>query len=75
MIFTEQHILLRNWLEVLPDEAVQAYPRLAIYQLLFDLSLGKLDMSEQTLREKETLIKALPPCLKTTDCAGKLCCT
>ena len=29
--------------------------------ILLDLSLGKLDMSEQALREKETLIKTLPP--------------
>ena len=48
MIFTEQHILLKNWLDALPNESFQAYPRLAVYRLLLDLSLGKLDMFEQT---------------------------
>jgi LuxR family transcriptional regulator, maltose regulon positive regulatory protein len=61
MISTDQYVLLKNWLDVLPNEAFQTYPRLDVYRLLLDLSLGKLDMFEQTLREKEKLIQDLPP--------------
>jgi LuxR family maltose regulon positive regulatory protein len=61
MIFTDRHNLLNNWLEVLPDKIIQAHPRLQIYRLLIELSKGTLDMFEQTLLEKERLIKSLPP--------------
>jgi LuxR family maltose regulon positive regulatory protein len=61
MLFTDQYTLLKNWLEALPNEAFQTHPRLEIYRVLIDLSLGKLDMFEETLREKEKLIRALAP--------------
>jgi LuxR family transcriptional regulator, maltose regulon positive regulatory protein len=60
MIFTDQHNILDNWLDVLPDKMIQSHPRLQIYRLLIDLSKGTLDMYEQTLLEKEKLIKSLP---------------
>ena len=61
MIFTDQYILLKKWLDALPNESFQTYPRLEVYRVLIDLSLGKLDMFEETLRDKEKLIKGLPP--------------
>jgi LuxR family maltose regulon positive regulatory protein len=61
MIFTDRHNILNNWLDALPNELIQAHPRLQIYRLLIDLSKGTLDMFEQTLLEKEKLIKALAP--------------
>jgi LuxR family maltose regulon positive regulatory protein len=60
MIFTDQYTALRNWLDALPNEIFRRHPRLEIYRVLIDLSLGKIDMFEQTLLEKEKLIKALP---------------
>jgi LuxR family maltose regulon positive regulatory protein len=56
-----QFNLLKNWLEALPEHCFHAHPRLGIYQVLISLSQGTLDMSEQTLQEKENLIRALPP--------------
>jgi LuxR family maltose regulon positive regulatory protein len=61
MGFSEQYRRLSNWLEVLPEAAFQAHPRLEVYRLMIELSKGTLDMYEETLREKEKLIKALPP--------------
>ena len=61
MIFTDGHNILNNWLDALPNKIIQSYPRLQIYRLLIDLGKGTLDMFEQTLLEKEKLIKALPP--------------
>jgi LuxR family maltose regulon positive regulatory protein len=61
MFFAERYNTLRNWLEAIPGEYFQTYPRLEIYQLLIDLLEGTLDMFEDTLIEKEKLIKALPP--------------
>lgn len=61
MTFTDQYIVLRDWLEALPEEVFHQHPRLEIYRTLIDLNLGTLDMYEQTLLEKERLIKALPP--------------
>ncbi|MEJ2601626.1 MAG: hypothetical protein P8Z00_25110, partial [Anaerolineales bacterium] len=60
MIFTDQHNILNRWLDALPNEIIQSHQRLQIYRLLIDLSKGTLDMFEQTLLEKEKLIKALP---------------
>jgi LuxR family maltose regulon positive regulatory protein len=60
MILTDQYTVLKNWLDALPNETFQTHPRLEIYRVLIDLSLGKIDMFEQTLLEKEKLIKALP---------------
>jgi LuxR family maltose regulon positive regulatory protein len=60
MIFTGQFNILKNWLDALPKESVLAHPRLAISQILIDLSQGKLDMSEASLLEKEKMIRALP---------------
>lgn len=56
-----QYNLLKNWLAALPEIWFQANPRLGIYQVLIDLSQGTLDMAEQTLQQKERLIKSLPP--------------
>lgn len=61
MTFTDQYIVLRDWLEALPEDIFDTHPRLEIYRSLIDLNLGTLDMYEQTLLEKEKLIKALPP--------------
>jgi LuxR family maltose regulon positive regulatory protein len=60
MIFADRHNILNKWLDALPNEYFRSYPRLEIYQLLIDLLKGTLDMFEQTLLEKERLIKALP---------------
>jgi len=60
MFFSERYNILRSWLDALPGEYFELYPRLAIYRLLMDLLEGRLDMFEQTLIEKEKLIKALP---------------
>lgn len=59
MIFTD-HNQLQDWLNALPEEIRQTHARLEIYRVLIDLSQGKLDMLERTLREKEHLIKSLP---------------
>jgi LuxR family maltose regulon positive regulatory protein len=61
MFFSERYKILINWLDALPIEYFRPYPRLEIYRLLIDLLEGTLDMYEQTLIEKEKLIKALPP--------------
>lgn len=61
MFFSERYNVLIHWLDALPTEYFQSYPRLEIYRLLIDLLQGTLDMYEQTLIEKEKLIKALPP--------------
>ena len=61
MMFTGQFNTLKNWLAALPNESFHSHPRLEIYQVLIDLSQGTLDMSEQTLQEKEFMIRALPP--------------
>jgi LuxR family maltose regulon positive regulatory protein len=60
MFYSEKHHLLINWLEALPNQFIQSNPRLQIYRLLIDLLTGTLDMYEQTLIEKEKLIKSLP---------------
>lgn len=60
MIFTDQYKSLQEWLEVLPKDSFRMYPRLEIYRVLLELGKGTLDMSEQTLQEKEALIRALP---------------
>jgi len=61
MIFTDRYTILEHWLDALPNEYFDAHPRLEIYQVLIELSMGKLDMFEQTLLEKENLIRSLPP--------------
>lgn len=61
MVFADEYSVLRNWLDVLPNECIQTHPRLEIYRTLIDLSLGKIDMSEQALQEAEKLVQALPP--------------
>ena len=61
LLHSGQFNLLKTWLEALPKESLQAHPRLEILRILIDLSQGKLDMSEQTLLEKEKAIRALPP--------------
>ncbi|MBZ0295167.1 MAG: hypothetical protein K8L99_21560, partial [Anaerolineae bacterium] len=61
MMFTSQFNLLKKWLDALPEEAFRAHPRLEVYLVLIELSQGTLDMSEQTLLEKERMIRALPP--------------
>lgn len=60
MFFSEEYSILINWMDALPDEYFRSHPRLEIYRLLIDLLEGTLDMYEQTLIEKEKLIKALP---------------
>ena len=60
MIFSDQYTVLKTWLEALPEQAFKQHPRLKIYEFLIDLSLGKIDMFEQTLLEKEQFIRALP---------------
>lgn len=60
LIFRD-HYTLRRWLDQLPDSAFSKYPRLDVYRTLIDLSQGTLDMSEQTLLKKKTLIESLPP--------------
>jgi LuxR family transcriptional regulator, maltose regulon positive regulatory protein len=60
LFFAERYNTLRRWLEAVPADYFQIYPRLEIYQLLLDLLEGKLDMFEGTLIAKENLIKALP---------------
>jgi LuxR family transcriptional regulator, maltose regulon positive regulatory protein len=61
MMFTGQFNVLRGWLASLPDASFHAHPRLTIYSVLIDLSQANLDMSEQSLLEKEGLTRALPP--------------
>jgi len=61
MFLTDGYTVLKNWLDRLPSESFKTHPRLEIYQALIDLSLGKIDMFEQTLLEKEALINALQP--------------
>jgi LuxR family maltose regulon positive regulatory protein len=61
MIFTDQYNTLKSWLDELPAESFDAYPRLEIYRVLIELNLGTMDMYEQTLLEKEKLVKSLPP--------------
>jgi ATP/maltotriose-dependent transcriptional regulator MalT len=60
MFYSDKHHILINWLNALPNEFLQSHPRLQIYRLLIDLLTGTLDMYEQTLIEKEKLIKSLP---------------
>jgi LuxR family transcriptional regulator, maltose regulon positive regulatory protein len=60
MPYAGQVNLLKHWLGAIPDEVLKAYPRLEIYRVLIDLSQGTLDLSEQSLREKELLLRALP---------------
>ena len=60
MVFTDQNNL-KKWLDALPDESFDNHPRLEIYRVLIALSRGILDMSEETLLEKERLVKSLPP--------------
>jgi LuxR family maltose regulon positive regulatory protein len=67
MIFTDRHNMLNSWLDALPREIVQSHLRIQIYRLLIDLSKGTLDMYEQTLLEKEKLIKSLPPSPQNDD--------
>ena len=61
LVFPDQLAVLKKWLDALPDEIFQNHLRLEIYKALIDLSQGKIDMFEQTLLEKERLIKSLPP--------------
>ena len=60
MLFTNP-LALKNWLDALPLEQFHAHPCLEVYRVLIELSQGTLDMSEETLLEKERLIRALPP--------------
>lgn len=60
MIFSDQYKLLQSWLDSLPPGSFQVHPRLEIYRVLLELTRGTVDMTEQTLREKEDLINALP---------------
>lgn len=60
-LFYVDNYTLKSWLDQLPAESFHAYPRLEVHRILIDLSLGSLDMSEETLRETEQVIQSLPP--------------
>ncbi len=55
---------LNSWLSALPEASFQAHPRLHIYRLWIELMQEKSDISVQALREKEAILRALPPSLE-----------
>jgi len=61
MMFSGRMNTLRNWLGTLPETSFQTHPRLNIYQAWIELLQEKSDLSEQTLQEKENMLRALPP--------------
>jgi LuxR family maltose regulon positive regulatory protein len=61
LISSGQVRTLNRWLSALPETSFQAHPRLHIYRLWIELMQEKLDISVPALREKEALLRTLPP--------------
>ena len=61
MMFSGRAGTLRGWLTALPQTAFESHPRLQIYRLWIDLMQERTDLSAGSLREKEALLRALPP--------------
>lgn len=61
MMFSGRANALRSWLAALPLPAFQSHPRLQIYRLWIDLMQERVDLSASALREKEALLRNLPP--------------
>ncbi len=64
--------ILRDWLEVLPKNAIQARPRLNYFLYWIDMLQGKADFSEEAMQEKEALLKTLPPTPENNRLRGEL---
>jgi len=60
MVFTDQATALRKWLAALPSDVFRIHPRLELFRNLMDMTTGKRDMYETTLRETEMLVRSLP---------------
>ncbi len=61
MMFTGQANTLRSWLMALPETTLRSRPRLNIYLMWIDLMQEKVDLSARALREREAMLRALPP--------------
>lgn len=72
IIFTGRVNILRDWLETLPETSFHTHPRLAFYLFWIDLLQGKADLSEQTILEREALLKALPSSPENDQLRGEL---
>jgi LuxR family maltose regulon positive regulatory protein len=72
LIFKGRVKILRDWLEALPDASFQAHPQLTFYLYWIDILQSKADLSEQTIQEKEDLLKALPSSTENDRLRGEL---
>lgn len=72
IIFSGRVNILRDWLETLPETSFHTHPRLAFYLFWIDLLQGKADLSEQTILEREALLKALPSSPENDQLRGEL---
>jgi len=72
LIFLGQVKTLRTWLEALPPESFQAHPHLTFYLFWIDVLQSSADLSEQSIREKEALLKALPSSPENDRLRGEL---
>lgn len=72
LMFTGRVNILGDWLEALPEESFRAHPQLIFYQFWIDVLQTKADLSEDALREKEDLLKALPPSPENNRLRGEL---
>jgi len=72
LIYSGRIKVLRDWLDVLPDNVIQARNPLNFFLFWIDLLQGRADFSEDAIQEKEALIKALPPTPENKQMRGEL---
>jgi len=72
LIFSGQIKTLRDWLETLPQVFFEDHPHLTFYQFWIDVLQSRADLSNQSIQEKEALLKALPSTPENDRLRGEL---
>jgi LuxR family maltose regulon positive regulatory protein len=72
MIFAGRMGALAEWLEALPEETLEAHPRLAFYLLWVNILRSRADLSEQAFQDTIERLKALPPSAENDRLRGEL---
>ncbi|MAT42839.1 MAG: hypothetical protein CL609_10885 [Anaerolineaceae bacterium] len=72
LIYSGRINVLRDWLEVFPENIIQNRPHLTFFLFWIDMLQGKADFSETAIQEKERLLKSLPPSSENDKLRGEL---
>jgi len=72
LILLGQLKTLRDWLAALPQTSFEDHPHLTFYQFWIDVLQSKADLSDESIREKETLLEALPSTPENDRLRGEL---